>query len=245
MTWPLLFIAVLIVAFTFLGGLLALRFQDRLHLILGYSAGAVLGLAFFDLLPEALELGGLYYPITTTTALIALGFLLILSLNNWLSWCPHSGEEEKECQNLHHHGRIGAGSLSLHSFFDGLVVGLSFQVSAGVGLSVTLAVLAHDFSDGINTVSLILRHRGSRKQAFSWLSLDSFAPVLGIAATMFFSVPERYLALIMAIFCGFFLYIGASDLLPESHHRHPAFLATLMTALGMLTLFGVTRLGIG
>lgn len=105
-----------------------------------------------------------------------------------------------------------------------------------------IAVLVHDFSDGINTVSLILKNAGSRQSALRWLLLDALAPVLGVASTLFFTVPENTLGVALALFAGFFLYIGASDLLPESHHRHPQVLTTIMTLLGLVVLYGAIQL---
>jgi len=137
---------------------------------------------------------------------------------------------------------LGAGSLSLHSFIDGLAVGLAFQVSISVGLVVAIAVLAHAFSDGINTVGMILKGGGTKKQAFSWLTVDALAPVLGIALASFVKVPEQTLGIILAVFCGSFFYIGASDLLPESHHRHPTIWTTIATVLGVAVLYGAIKL---
>src|SRR5689334_20642194 len=66
---------------TLLGGTFALRFRDRLHLILGFSAGAVLGVAFFDLIPEAVELSSGHMDISTVTSLVAAGFVLFMVLD--------------------------------------------------------------------------------------------------------------------------------------------------------------------
>jgi zinc transporter ZupT len=132
---------------------------------------------------------------------------------------------------------IGAGSLSTHSFLDGFAIGLAFQASAAVGVIVAVAVLVHDFSDGINTVNLVLKNGGSRALAYRWLLIDAAAPILGAAATLFIHVNEGVLSLILATFAGFFLYIGASDLLPESHHSHPKALTTVLTILGALVLY--------
>ena len=131
----------------------------------------------------------------------------------------------------------GATALSIHSFLDGLGIGLAFQAGPAVGIIVAVAVLAHDFSDGINTVNYILKNRHNTKIAFAWLTIDALAPLLGVLATYFFSLAANILGLVLALFCGFFLYIGASDLLPESHHRHPKLVTTIMTILGMLVLY--------
>ncbi len=216
---------------TFMGGLFALRFKDKLHLILGFSAGAVIGVAFFDLLPEAIDLATQSYNLPTITSLVALGFAIFLILDRAISLHFHDDDHSQE------RGQLSATSLSIHSFLDGLGIGLAFKVSPAVGWVVAAAVLAHDFSDGINTISVILKNKGEKKQAFKWLLIDALAPAIGVVATMFFTVSQPILGLILALFAGFFLYIGASDLVPESHHYHPSFWTTVMTLLGMLVLY--------
>jgi len=218
-------------AATMLGGVFALRFKDKLHLILGFSAGAVIGVAFFDLLPESLELGG-------STTLVALGFTVYLILDRFI--VLHHDHEQNGGHG--HRGTLGAGSLSFHSFLDGLAIGLAFQVSTVIGATVAIAVLTHDFSDGINTVNLILRNGGSWQTAFKWLLVDAAAPVFGVFSTLFFSIPESALGLVLAVFTGTFLYLSASDLIPESHHRHPRALTTIMTLLGALTIYVIVQL---
>jgi ZIP family zinc transporter len=228
---------------TFLGGMFALRFKDKLHLILGFSAGAIIGVAFFDLLPEAINLGGKNFNITFITSVMAFGFVVYMILDRFVFFHSHEEEAEKnEGQGVHERGILGAGSLSAHSFLDGIAIGLSFQVSVAVGAVVATAVLVHDFSDGINTVNMILKNHGNRTQAVKWLAIDALAPVLGVISTLFFSLSESVLGIILAVFAGFFLYIGASDLLPESHHSHPTAWTTFATVLGFAVLFGAIRL---
>jgi len=219
---------------TFLGGIFALKFKDKLHLILGFSAGAIIGVALFDLLPEAIELGGGVYEVSSITSLVALGFIIYMLIDRLVILHLHHEDEP-----LHHkdRGRFGAGSLSFHSFLDGVAIGLAFQVSVAVGAVVAIAVLVHDFSDGINTVNMVVKNGASRKEALRWLLLDACAPVLGVLSTYFFTLSSTSLGVILALFCGFFLYIGASDLLPESHHRHPAVWTTVSTIIGMAVLF--------
>lgn len=223
---------------TFVGGLFALRFRDKLHLILGFSAGAVAGVAFFDLLPEAIELGREYQDPSTLALFVALGFFAYLILDRLI--LLHSHHEDNE----HHapRGFFGALTLSTHSFFDGIAIGIGFQASVAVGIVVTAAVLTHDFSDGINTVNLILKNGGSWKQAFRWLLVDALAPVLGIISTLFFSIPASMIGLVLAVFVGTFLYLSASDLIPESHHQHPRAFTTIMTLLGAGLMYIVIAL---
>ena len=242
----LVFLALATFVSTSLGGLFALRFKDKLHLVLGFSAGAVIGVAFFDLLPEALDIGSKYFDISTVTSVTALAFFLYLVLDRFVLLHAHTDEDGHPPQDSSParggRGALGASTLSVHSFLDGLGIGFAFQVSPAVGAVVAAAVLTHDFSDGINTVNLILKNGGSRRLAFRWLFVDALAPVVGILATLLFSVPESWLGIILASFCGFFLYLGASDLLPESHHRHPTMWTSVATGLGIAALYSAVSL---
>lgn len=232
-------IAIIAGGATLLGGTLALRLRDKLHLVLGFSAGAILAVSFFDLLPESIELGSAFYSTGTMLTFTALGFFAYTILDRVIILHTHCDDTDGE---VHAHGAsprgiVGAGSLSSHSFLDGFAIGLAFQASFAVGIIVAVAVLTHDFSDGINTVNLILKNGGDRIEAFKWLLIDASAPILGAFVTLFITVPENILALILATFAGFFLYIGASDLLPESHHSHPKALTTVLTLLGAAVLY--------
>jgi ZIP family zinc transporter len=217
---------------TLLGGLLALRLRDKLHLILGFSAGAVIGVAFFDLLPESIDFGARFHSPATILACSALGFLFYLVIDRIILF--HGDAAPR--------GGFAAGVLCVHSLLDGISVGLAFQTSHQVGIVVAIAVLTHDFSDGINTMNVVLKAGGDRAHAFRWLLLDAVAPVIGVASTAFFTLPGSAFGTALALFAGFFLYIGASDLIPESYHAHPKFLTTAMTLAGAAVLYAAISL---
>jgi zinc transporter ZupT len=212
---------------TLCGGLLALRLRDKLHLILGFSAGAVIGVAFFDLLPEAINFGAQFHDAAAVLSFSALGFLFYLVMDRILLF---HGEGAPR-------GGFAASVLCLHSLLDGVAIGLAFQASHQIGIVVAIAVLTHDFSDGINTMNIVLKNGGDRRQAFRWLIVDAAAPVAGVASTSFFTLPGSAFGTALALFAGFFLYIGASDLIPESYHAHPKFLTTAMTLAGAGVLY--------
>jgi zinc transporter ZupT len=215
-----------------MGGLLALRLRDKLHLILGFSAGAVIGVAFFDLLPEAVTLGQQFHGPAGILSWTALGFLFYLVIDRILLF--HGDAAPR--------GPFIAAVLCVHSLLDGIAIGLAFQASHAVGIVVAIAVLTHDFSDGINTMNIVLKNHGSRDQALRWLLADAAAPVVGVASTHFFTLPGNLFGTALALFAGFFLYIGASDLIPESYHAHPKFLTTAMTLIGAAVLYGAISL---
>jgi zinc transporter ZupT len=238
---PALLVGLGAFASTLLGGVFALRLKDKLHLVMGFSAGAVIAVAFFDLLPEAIKLAAGAYGISLVCSLAALGFMLYMVLDRTV--VIHAGAEEG-IGGHRHRGRLGAGSLSIHSFLDGTAIGLAFQVSVPVGAIVAVAVLLHDFSDGINTVTVILKNSGTSREAFRWLLVDAIAPVLGVVLTLFYRLSDAPLGSVLALFAGFFIYIGASDLLPESYHAHPTKLTTIMTLLGAGLLYlGIRLMG--
>jgi zinc transporter ZupT len=230
----MLLLAIAIAAFvsTLAGGLLALGLRDKLHLILGFSAGAVIGVAFFDLLPEAIDTARGFQSTAAILAWSALGFLSYLVLDRML--LTHGDAPP----------RASAGALVLcaHSLLDGVAIGFAFQGSRAVGLIVAAAVLTHDFSDGVNTMNIVLRNGGERARGLRWLLADAAAPAAGIAATRLWAIPSDRFGLALALFGGFFLYIGASDLIPESFHAHPKLLTTVMTLAGAALLYLAVRL---
>jgi len=137
-----------------------------------------------------------------------------------------------------------ASALALigHSFMDGVGIGLGFQVSSEVGILVAIAVISHDFTDGMNTVALMLNHKNSPPKAKLFLFFDALAPILGAASTLLFTISPSFLVLYLGFFAGFLLYIGASDILPEAHSKHSSWFTIFLTVVGAALIFGITRL---
>jgi zinc transporter ZupT len=231
-------------ASTLVGGLFALKFRDNLHYILSFTAGVLLGVVAFDILPEIFELAysGSGDPARAMVALVA-GYLLFHGLEKFV--LVHHVHEEDYAEHRHPEvGVVSALALAGHSFMDGVGIGLAFQAGPVVGVAVALAVIAHDFCDGMNTVSLMLLHRNPAPRALAMLALDALAPVLGAASTMLFSAPPALLELFLGFFAGFLLYIGTADILPEAHSRkRPAAALVLMalTCLGAAFIYVVVR----
>ncbi len=232
-----------IVAFisTLLGGLAGLKNRDHLHRFLGYTAGVLMGVVAFELLPEIFEI--LHQTNSTPTcAMVALvvGFLAFHIIEKSIL-IHHSQEQEYE---QHHHPHVGVASaiaLSGHSFLDGVGIGLGFQAGNAVGIAVAIAVIAHDFTDGLNTVNLMLLNKNRTKKAVGYLLLDAVAPVFGALSTLLFTIPDTWLPIYLGFFAGFLLYIGASEILPEAHSKHSSYKTILMTILGAAFIFVVTR----
>ena len=237
-------VALLTVVSTALGGVVALRSSDRLHLVLGFAAGVMLGLVAFDLLPELFDLSPVHVlGVPAPMVAFAAGFLLLHVVER--SVAMH-GAHESEYETHHHHnpqvGLASALALSAHSFLDGVGIGLAFQVDNSVGVAVSIAVISHDFADGLNTVTVMRMHGNDRRRTVALLVTDAVAPVLGALSTLFFSVSDHVLALYLGGFAGFLLYLATADILPEAHARHPSRLTLVSTVGGVAMMWLVVGL---
>jgi len=229
---------------TLAGGGFALTFRDRLYYLLSFTAGVLLGVVSFEVLPEIFEVAR-RHELETAGAMVALvvGFLLFHSLEK--SLLIHLAHESDYAAHRHPHvGFVSALALVGHSVLDGIGIGVAFQVSQSVGVSVAIAIIAHDFSDGLNTVGIMLTHGNSPRRSTAVLVLDALAPVLGAASTLLFRLPPSVLIVYLGFFAGFLLYIAVSDILPQAHSRaSPAVASRLiaLTALGATFMFIVAR----
>ncbi len=226
---------------TALGGLFSIRHKDRLHLVMGFTAGVLLGVVAFDIFPEIIEQvsGHSFNPVDAMIALVV-GFLLFHILEKVI--VIHHAHEDAYADHKHPQvGILSALALAGHSFMDGVGIGLGFQVSKEVGLVVAIAVIAHDFTDGMNTVTLMLTNKNSVKKARWFLLLDAVTPIIGALSTLFFHVSSHFLILYLGFFAGFLLYIGASDILPEAHSKHSSWKTIALTVFGTVLIFIITR----
>ncbi|HEY8502085.1 MAG TPA: ZIP family metal transporter, partial [Solirubrobacterales bacterium] len=203
-------LAGLTVVATLIGGRVGLRYSDRLPTLLALTGGVVVAVALLDVLPEGIDGVG---DTDLATALVAAGFLGFFLIERML--VLHDRDEAVAALAGERVGVLGAAGLSAHSFLDGLGIGFAFGVDSATGFLVFVAVISHDFADGLNTVSYVLRRSGNRRAAVRWLTIDALAPLLGAIVGTQLSISDQTLGYILCAYCGIFLYIGAADLLPE------------------------------
>ena len=230
-------------ATTLLGGWIALHVRDRRHLVLGLSAGIMLGVVGFDLLPEDLrQAPTLIMSVQAPLVTFVGGFLVLHMLERSLA--IHRGHEDE--YTGHHDqptfGLMAGSALVIHSMMDGFAIGAGFQAGTGVGIVVALAVIAHDFADGFNTYTVTELYGNSRRRAMTLLVLDAIAPVVGAALTLLIAIPPVALGLYLGFFAGFMLYLAVSDILPEAHASHPTLLTVASTFGGVVAMWVVVNL---
>ncbi len=192
---------------------MALHGRRWLHTLLAIGAGILMGAAFLDLLPEAISLGTMARLGVVQVLGLTLGSFLLFFLIDALLQGLAAGTEAEGRSLLA--SRIAGGLLILHSFRDGMAIGASYAASPVAGYAVALGVGAHDFGDGLNTVLLTTRGKEAQWLDYLFLFADAFAPVLGGLAAIWYFASPRSSAFLLAAAAGFFLQMGASDLLPE------------------------------
>ena len=224
------------------GGFLAIKSKDRLHLVLGLSAGLLLGLVAFDLLPEVFELGTqeIFHAPAVSVALIA-GFLLLHFYEQLFgSHEPAEsdyGHDHKHSSNIA--GALGALAMGGHVFLDGLALGVAFKVSSDLGIAVFIALLVHAFSDGLNTVSFLVKSGKWGRKGIWLLGVDAIARVSGAALGTTLVLGDNLIAIYLAVFSGIVIYLATSHILPEAHSRHSSKLTILATILGVFVMWGL------
>ena len=235
---------------TLIGGLVALRAERARNLILGLAAGVMLGVVAFDLMPEALEAAGnRIFGVPAAMLTAALGFITVHILEK--SIALHRGHEGEFTAHEHVHahahgghghggangdrsvGLLAGGGLVLHSLLDGLGIGVAFQADAAIGVTVAIAVIAHDFADGFNTFTITTLYGNARRKALVLLLLDAVAPIAGALLGTLVSVPAEAVGLYLGYFAGFLLYLASADILPEAHSRRSSPWTLVCTVAGM------------
>lgn len=222
---------------TLVGGYFAVRYRKHLHRILGLTAGIILGVIAFDILPEmfeGIEHNGLD-PMWPMVALV-IGFLGF-HIAEKLLLLHHEHEDQ---YGAHRHPQVGVlSSLALggHSLLDGVGLGLAFQVDTRVGVAVAIALVAHKFADGLNTATLMLAHKNTVKRALYMVLLNAVLPIVGALSTLLFVVPDSWLPYYLGFYAGFLLYIGASDILPQAHDEKSDKLTIVLTVAGVAFMF--------
>ncbi len=248
-----------ILLFTFLGSIGSLigglilisreKFALKMsHFLASFAAGTFLGAAFLDLLPEALhEAEELNINVSLWVLVGIVFFFLIERAIHWFHHHEEYHEHEKETKSTVPLIIIGD---TMHNFVDGVVIAATFLVSIPLGIVTTLAVAAHEIPQEIGDFGLLLHKGLSRKKVILVNILSASAAFAGAIITYLAgNALEDYLPIFLAVTAGFFIYIAASDLIPEIHHEKRkgfALIESALLILGILFIYlSVTLLSHG
>jgi ZIP family zinc transporter len=226
---------------TLLGGTFAARRRKNVGILGAFAAGVLITTSLLDLLPQTFRLAtSVNVVLESVMALTVVGFLFLYIISRLIT--AHVFSKDGEYIEVKHPlgGLFATSELSVHSFIDGLAIGFGFYADFHVGIIIAIAVICHDFTDGLSTVTVMLNSGNSIKNSLRMLFLDAIAPVLGAVATLFIVVQQYYIVLLLPFFAGGFLYLGASDLLPQAHEENPQTLTLISCIAGVVLIFILT-----
>jgi ZIP family zinc transporter len=223
---------------TSVGGYCAVLLQRRVHLLMAFGAGVLIGAAFFDLIPAALSASAtldwgriLVFPIA------ALGGLLIFYIGEA---AVHYSRRSKDSRAA---GRVSASFLILHSILDGTAIFAASTISLQMGLIVGLGVIAHDICDGLNTILLTTGGRRPIRSDYGFLALDALAPIAGgLIAAHLLSISQTLVMVFLSLAAGSFLFTAVFSLIPEAWRRGPRNVLPWIGFAGVFLVWRLTKL---
>lgn len=197
--------------------------------IIALAAGIILATAILELIPEAADL-------TSSWTLWTLaGFALFFILEQFMVMhaCSNSASP---CDHAHSHTAVLG--IGLHSLVDGMLIGLGFEVSSTIGIIATVAVVVHEVPEGVFSYTLLSRGEvdGKRAMLYSWLV--AMATPLGAIITVLIikHISAPIVGILLAVTAGNFIYIAATDLIPETH-KQSARSSTVLVIAGMIFVY--------
>jgi ZIP family zinc transporter len=241
MNFDAILLAIVTCFSTLIGGTLAARRRKNIGVLGAFAAGVLITTSLLDLLPQTFRLAtSVNVLLEDVMALTVVGFLFLYIISKVIT--AHVFSKAGEYTEIKHPvgGLFATSELSVHSFIDGLAIGFGFQADIHVGIIIAIAVICHDFTDGLSTVTVMLNSGNSLKNSLRMLLLDAIAPVLGAIVAIFVEVQQYYIVLLLPFFAGGFLYLGASDLLPSAHEKNPETLTVIFCTAGFLVIFALT-----
>jgi zinc and cadmium transporter len=242
-----------ILLFTFLGSIVSLlggvallareKFAIKIsHFLASFAAGALLGTAFFDLMPEAAheaehlaEETGVDYNIFLWTLV---GFLIFFLMERFIHWFHHHHDDS------HTKGKPIVALVTfgdaVHNFIDGIAIAATFMVSIPLGIVTTFAVAAHEIPQEIGDFGILLHHGVKRGKVLFLNFLSALTAIAGAMLAYFASDSlEGLLPVFLSVTAGFFIYIAAADLIPEIHNEEKKKIAAIESVLLLVGVFTI------
>lgn len=234
--------------FALIGGVILLSREKLVlkisHFLASFAAGVLLGSAFFDLLPEALEEGkNLGIEVFSWTLA---GIVLFFLLERFIHWFHHHEDYHDDERHINSTLPLIIIGDTLHNFIDGIIIAATFLVNIPLGMITALAVFAHEVPQEIGDFGLML-HKGLSRKKILWVNIVSAGVSLAGAVLTYVlgDFLKYYIPIFLAVTAGFFIYIATSDLIPEIHYEKRkgfAFIETLLLIIGIIVVYLVVSL---
>ncbi len=213
--------AIIALAATLSAGMFIKRLKSNIGIICAFSAGFFVSLSLFDLIPSVFAMASEnQIPLENPLLTASVGFFLLFFLDRIYSMFHQKSHKMAMGSLRPRIGLLSTLEFCSHGLIEGLAIGVSFQVQVGLGVFVAIAVISHDFCDGISTLALMLNSGNTAKSSMSMLFVDALAPVLGAASTFLFSISNYLLVFVLSFLVGSFLYIANGSLLPDAYHMN-------------------------
>lgn len=206
--------------------------KQHSHLLVSFAAGALLGAAFLELLPEMLEAGGSFGAV-----LLGILFFYLVERVIFLYHC-HNGYCE-----VHAFSWMMLIGNTLHDLVDGVIIALAFMIEPEFGVVTAVAVIAHEFPAGIGEYGVLLHGGFKERRALLYTALTILAtPAGALLAWLLAPQIEPVTGTLLALATGGFIYIAAVDLIPETHKefdRRGSLIQGALLIMGILLIFAV------
>jgi len=242
---PVVLSAIIAFAATLSAGIFIKKFQSNIGVVCAFSAGFFVALSLFELVPDIFSLAA-HVQISFEKPLFGAvgGFFFLFVLNRVFSRFRLRHRHTATMASRPRIGLLSTLEFCSHGFIEGLAIGVSFQVQFGLGIFVAIAVVSHDFCDGISTLALMLNSGNSPKFSMNMLFIDAIAPVLGAVTTLFFSIENYLLVMMLSFLAGSFLYIGGVTLLPDANRMNRSVVTVGFFLFGLLFVLLFSSLNI-
>ena len=237
-------ISTIFVSLISLVGLITISFKkdfikNILVVLVAFAAGSMLGAAFFDTLPEAIDIFG-----NNTFIYVLVGILIFFIVERYIHWhhCHHFHGKNEEIHPMAYLNIIGDG---VHNFIDGTIIAASFLTNLQIGIISTIAIASHEIPQEIGDFGILLKSGLKPKKALLYNLLSALLSVIGGLITLFFANSfQNVTPILLSIAGGGFIYLSLVDIIPDLHKEEKTrtiILESFFLFLGILIIFYLTK----
>ncbi len=242
-TFPIILSVIIAFAATLSAGIFAKKLKNRIGIVCAFSAGFFISLSLFELIPDIL----LLLPaaqITLDRFLLTavIGFVSLFAINRKFSMLHMKKHNMAKNTFKPRIGLLSTLEFCAHAFLEGIAIGVSFQLQFGLGIFIAMAVISHDFCDGISTLALMLDSGNGLRSSMRLLLVDAVAPIFGAISTLFFGTQNFILVYALSFLMGSFLYMGFGILLPDAYRMNRPITTLAFFITGFLLILILARI---